>query len=59
MGSFEVFKRSPRPLKGGIVATSEFRRFLEFSMYSQMCISAGSVVACSAYDLFRRAASAY
>ena len=34
MVSFEVFKRSPQPLKAGIVATAVFRRFLEFSMYS-------------------------
>ena len=48
MVSFEVFKRSPRPLKAGIVATAVLRRFLEFNMYSQRCISAGSVAACSA-----------
>ena len=41
--SFEVFKRPPQPLKAGIVATAVFRRFLEFSMYSQRCISNGSV----------------
>ena len=57
--SFEVFKRSPQPLKAGIVATAEFRRFLESSMYSQRCISASSVVACSACDLFRPTASPY
>ena len=57
--SFEVFKRSPQPLKAGIVATAVFRRFLEFSMYSQRCISAGSMVACSACDLFRPTASPY
>ena len=33
MVSFEVFKRSPQPLKAGIVATAAFRRFLVFSMY--------------------------
>ena len=57
--SFEVFKRSPQPLKAGIVATAAFRRFMEFSMYSQRCIIAGSVVACSACDLIRPAASPY
>ena len=50
---------SPQPLKAGIIATAAFRRFLEFSMYSQRCISAGSVVACSACDLIRPAASPY
>ena len=59
MVSFEIFKRSPQPLKTGIVATAAFRKFLEFSMYSQRCISAGSVAACSACDLFRPAASPY
>ena len=59
MGSFEVFKRSPQPLKARIVATAVFRRFLEFNMYSQRCISAGSVAARSACDLFRPAASPY
>ena len=57
--SFEVFKRSPQPLKAGIIATTVFRRFLEFSMYSQRCISAGSVAACSACNVFRLAASPY
>ena len=57
--SFEVFKRSPQPLKAGIVATAAFNRFLEFSMYSQRCMSAGSVVACSACDLIPPAASPY
>ena len=57
--SFKVFKRSPQPLKAGIVATAGFRRFLEFSMYRQRCISAGSVAARSACDLFCPAASAY
>ena len=57
--SFEVFKRSPQPLKAGIVATAAFRKFLEFSMYSQRCINAGSLVACSACDLIRPAASPY
>ena len=57
--SLEVFKRSPQPLKAGIVATAAFRRFLEFSMYSQRCIIAGSVVACFACDLIRPAASPY
>ena len=59
MVSFEVFKRSPQPLKAGIVATAVFRRFLDFNMYRQRCISAGSVAACSACDLFRPAASPY
>ena len=59
MVSFKVFKRSPRPFKARIVATVAFRRFLEFSMYSQRCISAGSVVACSACDLIRPVASPY
>ena len=36
--SSEVFKRSPQPLKTGIVATAVFRRFLEFSMYRQRYI---------------------
>ena len=49
--SFEFFKRSPQPLKAGIVATAAFRRFLEFIMYSPRCMIAGSVVACSACDL--------
>ena len=57
--SFEVFKRSPQPLKAGIVATTVFKRFLEFTMYSHRCISAGSVAAGSACDLFRPAASPY
>ena len=57
--SFEVFKRSPQPLKAGIVATAVFRGFLEFSIYSQRCISAGSMAARSACDLFRPAASPY
>ena len=57
--SFEVFKRSPQPLKAGIVATAAFRKFLVFSMYSQRCIITGSVVACSACDLIRVAASPY
>ena len=56
--SFELFTRSPHPLKAGIVATA-FRRFMEFSMYRQRCIIAGSVVACSACDLIRPAASPY
>ena len=49
MVSFEVLKHSPQPLKARIVATAAFRRFLEFSMYSQRCIIAGSVVACLGY----------
>ena len=57
--SFEVFKRSPQPLKAGIVATTAFRGFMEFGMYSQRCMIAGSVVACSACDLIRFAASPY
>ena len=57
--SFEVFKRSPQPLKVGIVANAAFRRFLEFTMYNQRCISAGSVVACFACDLTRPVASPY
>ena len=57
--SFEVFRRSPKPLKAGIVATAEFRSCMEFSMYNHRCISAGSVAACSACDLFRPAASPY
>ena len=48
--SFKVFKRSPQPLKAGIVATAVSRRFMEFSMYSQRCIIAGTVAACSACD---------
>ena len=36
-----------------------FTRFLEFRMYSHRCISAGSVAAYSACDLFRLAASPY
>ena len=32
---------------------------MEFSMYSQRCISAGFVVVCSACNLFRPAASPY
>ena len=57
--SIEVFKRSPQPLKAGIVATAVFRRFLDFSMYTQRCISVGSVAARSACDLFRPATSPY
>ena len=57
--SLDVFKRSPQRLKAGIVATAAFNRFLEFSMYSQRCMSAGSVVACSACDLIPPAASPY
>ena len=45
--SLEVFHCSPPPLKGGIIATAMFRRFMEFSMYSQRCIIAGTLVACS------------
>ena len=59
MVSFEVFKRSPQPLKAGIVATTAFRGFMELSMYSQRCIVASSMVACSACDLIRFAASPY
>ena len=59
MVSFEVFKRSPQPLKAGIVATAAFKRFMELSMYSQRCTIAGSVVACSACDLINPAASPY
>ena len=59
MVSFKVFKCSPQPLKAGIVAIAAFRGFMEFSMYSQRCIIAGSVVACSACDLIRFAASPY
>ena len=59
MVSLEVFKRSPQPLKAGIVATAVSRRFLEFSMYRQRCISAGSVATRSACDLFRPATSPY
>ena len=57
--SFEVFKRSPQPLKAGIVAIVVSRRFMEFSMYSHRCIIAGTVAACSACDLIRPAASPY
>ena len=32
---------------------------MEFSMYSQRCVSAGSVVACSACDVLRLDASPY
>ena len=59
MVSFEVFKRSPQPLKAGIVATVAFRGLLKGSMYSQRCIIAGSVVVYSACDLIRLAASPY
>ena len=59
MVSFEFFKRSPQPLKAGIVATAAFRGFMEFSMYSQRCIVAGSVVARSACDVIRFAASPF
>ena len=45
--SLEVFHCSPQPLKAGIVATALFRRFMEFSMYSQRCIIAGTLVASS------------
>ena len=45
--SFEVFHCSPQPLKAGIVATAMFRRFMEISMYSQRCIIAGTLAACS------------
>ena len=55
--SFEVFKRSPQPLKAGIVATAEFRSFMEFNTYSQRCISASCVAACSACNVFNPAAS--
>ena len=44
--SLEVFNCSPQPLKAGIVATALSRRFMEFSMYGQRCIIAGTVVAC-------------
>ena len=47
MVSLEVFNYSPQPLKAGIVATALSRRFMEFSMYSQRCIIAGTLVACS------------
>ena len=47
MASLEVFNCSPQPLKAGIVATAVFRKFMEFNMYSQRCIIAGTVVACS------------
>ena len=57
--SFEVFKRSPQPLKAGILAIAVFRRFLEVSMCSQRCISAGFVAAHSANDLFGSATSPY
>ena len=40
------FHCSPQPLKAGIVATALVRRFMEFSMYSQRCIIAGTLVAC-------------
>ena len=43
--SFEGFKRSPPPLKAGVVATAAFRGFMEFNMHNQRCIVAGSVVA--------------
>ena len=32
---------------------------MEFSMYNHRCVSAGSVVACSACDMLRPAASPY
>ena len=57
--SFEAFKRSPQPLKAGIVAIVVSRRFIEFNMYSQRCIIVGTVVACSAGDLIRPIASPY
>ena len=53
MVSLEVFHCSPQPLKAGIVAAAMFRRFKEFSMYSQRCMIAGTLVACSVCVLIR------